>query len=566
MERRMFLRAGGLGAAALFAGCSSNSGDNNSSGSGNNSTEAGANEPETTQSGPAQFSNVTVQGPTNVTAGEEFSIPVSVANTGGENGTYSDTLTVAEGSESFNKSVTIEGVQPGATANTSVGPLNISSVDNYTLAVKGTNTTHQIQVNPVEKQPGKSLTVNNLKLSVDSIRLTPSMFYTIDMGGFNSNKTGTGLISAGSKKVLCAIRISLENVGTNQATFSIGGGNKGLYASNSSPTATLMLPKGSFYTDLPDGGNLNRIEGLNGNPMMNAQLNSGESKSGWLLAQLPRSAATGTVEIGYQADSKNTPPETIWPFPPKNGQQRSLPEFKLNAIRAPGSVQLGKGGSYEISVTNIGSAPGTYRGITQFKGPDDNEWTSYNKQKAKIKPGKSNTFKQKLGYPSDPQLGEVKLRIRPFDKTTSVTFETAKLNFGKTYSAPVGREITISDVQTASSYTRASSDEPETPEQGQQYLFARVDVNTVEQDAGVVYRHDLVLMSDGSSYDPSSDYADKFSGPVQANHFPRSVSGSKGTSKSGYIFYKVPSGVTPSNATITWSPDKESPWVQWQQG
>lgn len=574
MERRTFLKISSIGGAALLAGCNSNgeSGSNssktasqpkNTSSGGTTSMDSGAEEPATTQTGPAQFSDVTIQGPTNVTVGEEFSLPVSVANTGGQNGTFADTLTVAEGSASFNQSVTIDSVQPGMTGNTTVGPLNISSADNYTLALKGVNTTHRIQVNPREKQPGKTITVNDLKFGVDSIRLTPSLFYTIDMGGFTAEKTGTGLISASGKKILCAIRVSLENVGTSQATFAIPGMAGGAFSSNSDPSATLTLPEGSFYKSLPNGGDLSRIQGLKGKPVMSAQLSAGESKSGWLLAQIPRSAATGTIKIGYQATSKNSPPETVWPFPPKNGPKRSLPKFTLDAIRAPGTAELTRtGSSYEISVTNTGNAPGTYRGITQFKGPNDYEWSSYNKQKAKLAPGKSKTFKQPLSYPSNPQLGEAKFRIRPFDKIATVTFDTAKLKFGDTYKAPLGRNVTVSDVQQTNSYTTGASDEATTAEQNQHFIFVRVDVKFVEKNSSSVEHSNLNLVSSGSTYDPGYAYGDTFTAPVQADAFGRSASGPKGSSAGGYLFYKVPKSVTPNNSKIVWS--AETPWARWQ--
>jgi len=51
-----------------------------------------------------------LQGPQNVTVGEDFALPVSVVNSGGQNGTFSGTVTVAEGSSSFNRSVMIESV------------------------------------------------------------------------------------------------------------------------------------------------------------------------------------------------------------------------------------------------------------------------------------------------------------------------------------------------------------------------------------------------------------------------------------------------------------------------
>ena len=590
MKRRAFLKVGGLGGAALLAGCNSigdgnGTADNASDETGtsiantdsgadatgtdasspattNAQTEVGTGEPATTQSGPAQFSNVMLQGPQNVTVGEDFALPVSVVNSGGQNGTFSGTVTVAEGSSSFNRSVTIESVQPGSTANTSVGPLNISSTDNYTLAIKGTNTTHEIQVNPVEKQPGESITANNLKVSVQGIRLTPALFYAVDLG-YGTDETGAGLLSAGSENILCVIQFSLENVGTNQATFTVPNASDRLFSGDSSgSTTTVTLPEGTFYTELPNGGDLGAIQEVKDDPLMNVQLNAGQSKNGWLVAQLPRSAASKTVRVGYQGDSKDSPPETIWPFPPESGSKRSLPQFSLDGFEVPDTAQLGRKNSYTIRVSNTGDGPGTYRSVTQFKGPNERDWTSYNKQQAKIDPGKSTTFEQPFAYPSDPELGEAQLRLRPFGQTATVTFDTTELSFGETFAGPLGREVTVSDVQQADSYRVDGEEEPETPEQSQHFIFVRVEVNFVEQDAESAGTSDFDLVSGDSTYDKSPVYAERFTNPVQADTLRGLLKGPKGSSQSGYILYSVPKSVTPSNAQIVWSAD--DPWARWQ--
>jgi hypothetical protein len=448
---------------------------------------------------------VAIQGPQNVTVGEEFTLPVSVANTGGENGTFSDTLTVAEGSASFNRSVTIEGVQPGSIANTSVGPINISSTDTYTLAIKGTNTTHEIQVNPVEKQPGRTITANNLKVGVQGISLTPALFYTINTG-YGTDGTGTGLLSAGSGKILCVIQVTLENVGTNQAEFTIpqlyNPDSGGVFAeSSSSPPTMLTLPQGTFYTELPgSGGDLARVQGVEGKPLTDVQLSAGQSRNSWLVAQLPRSTASSVVRVGYQGDSKGSPPEAVWSFAPQSGSTRALPKLSLDSFDVPNMAQLGRSNSYTIKVSNTGNGSGTYRSITQFKRPDDRNWSSYNKQQARIAPGKSKTFKQPIAYPSDPTLGEAQFRLRPFGQTAPVTFDTTQLSFGNTFTGPVGRSITVGDVQQADSYQTSESDEPQTPEQSQHFIFARLGVKFVKQDAQSLQTSNFDLVSGGSTY------------------------------------------------------------------
>lgn len=592
MERRTFLKSGTLGVAALLAGCgggesgsgnSSNastagmSGENPSAtgstggGSGPGGTNSGTEKSQTTQttqSGPAQFTDATIQGPTNVTVGEEFSLPVSVGNTGGQNGTFNETLTVAEGASSFNKSVSIEGVEPGSTANTSVGPLNITSADNYTLALKGTDTTHTIQVAPVEKQAGSAITADNLKITVRKIHLTPALFFAGNEGGFSSDQVRPGLLSAASGKILCVIQVALENVGTNQAEFTIPANyspNSGVLADNSGPPPMLTLPEGSFYTELPNSrGDLDQIQGVKGKPLTSVQLSAGQNRNGWLVGQIPRSAASNTVQVGYQGDTKGSTPEAIWPFAPKNGSNRSLPQFSLQTFNAPSKVQLGRGGSYKIQVTNTGNGAGTYRGVTEFNAANSSGWTGFKKQQAKLSPGQSKTFTQQFSYPTDPELGGVQFRVQPFGKISSVTFGTAKLSFGDTYRAPLGRNVTVSDIQQTDTYQMADSDEPITPQQNQHYILVKIGAKFVTQDADTVNSFDFNLVSGGSTYGPVSEYGDRYVAPVQADAVSGDLTGPKGSTKSGYVIYSVPRSVTPSNSKIVWS--AETPWAQWQQG
>lgn len=597
MNRRTFLRVGGLSGAALLAGCgnggnsdntaSNGSGDTGTAGAGTTSgdttsgetvksgvttqsnadgeTKTGLEEPATTQKSPAQFSNAALEGPQNVTVGEDFTLPFSVANSGGQNGTFNGTLTVAEGSASFNRSVAIEGVQPGSTANESVGPINISSADNYTLAMEGTNTTHELQVNPIEKQPGSSITANNLKVTVQGIRLTPALFYAVDVGLAANDGTEPALLSAGSGKMLCVIRIGLENVGTDQARFAIPSASGNIFSGSSGGSAAVLtLPNGTLYTGLPNDRVLGQMQGVEGDPLTNVQLNAGQTKSGWLIAQLPRSAASKTVRVGYQGNAKNSPPETIWPFPPKNGSKRPLPKFTLDAFEMPDTARLGGQDSYTIRVSNTGDGAGTYRSVTQFKGPESRNWNSYNKQETEIGPSKSTTFEHPIAYPSDPKLGEAQFRLQPFGKTVPVTFDTTELTFGQIFNGPSGQNITVGDVQQADSY-QLDGGGSVTPDEGKHFVFARISVEFVEQNDRTVPIAQFNLVREGATYEPEYIIsADRFTKPVQANVLVGNMEGPKGSSKSGYVVYSVPQSVTPSNSRIFWSADE--PWVRWQSG
>lgn len=545
MHRRDLLRSSGIGLAALLAGCGSGSSANDDSAA-NETTDSGLDAPETTRSGPATFSRATLGGPSNATVGENVTIPVSVANGGGRNGSFTGTLRVTEGKSNTSTSVTIEDIGPGEVAETNDSSLQFAAADTYTLTLDGTDATHTVTVDPITKQPGGSLAVSDrLTVAVKSVQFAPSLFFTSTQG-FSSNKR-PGLVFASSGNVLTFVRMNVENTGTGSATFD--------------PT-TIAPVKGSYFDSLPgsQSGGLSAISNVGGSPLSRPiRLSAGEQTSGWLLAQVPRSTARKVFSVAYQVDGQKTPPDVVWRFSPNAGSQRQFPSFSLQSFSMPNQVDVGVDSQYSFTVKNTGNGGGVFRAVSQFRPPDEQTWYGFAKHDARLKPGATNTFEPTIGYET---LGGVDYRIRPFDKQTrSVTFVPATRGFGESYTTPGGVEITVSDVQTSGFYLQQGSYESRvTPDSGQHYLFARIDTKVVEQDADGVIPRDFSIENNGTSY--NADYmSDSLKKPVSGGTFHNSGSAQSATS-TGWMVFPVPRTITTDNVTIQWGTSNAT--ARWQ--
>ncbi|WP_152424436.1 hypothetical protein [Halococcus salifodinae] len=471
-----------------------------------------------------------------------------MANTGGRNGTFTGQIQVTKGRSNTTANVSIDDVQPGKVGKANDTAISFPAADTYTLSLTGTNATHTVTVDPIVKQPGQSLAFSDsLTATVKSARFTPALFFTIQ-SGFNTSKQ-PGLVAASSDKILAFVRMRFENTGTESIEFN--------------PTA-IAPTKGSYYSSLPDSraGGLSAISNINGSPLSRpVRLSAGGQTEGWLLAQVPRSAAKQVFSLGYQVDGAKTPPEVEWRFPPKSGSRRKLPSFSLQNFSMPKQVEVGTERQYSFTVKNTGTGGGMFRAVSQFRPPDGQNWVGFHRHSARLQPGATKTFKPTMGYGS---LGGGNYRIRPFDgQQRSVTFVPATRSFGKGYTTPGGVKITLNGLQASGFYViNESWADRTTPDSGQHYLLVRVNTKVIEQQADGISNEDFTINHNGTSYDieyPVSDLKQ----PVRGGLFTESGETQSATS-TGWLVFAVPQTITPQNVTIQWSQDNAT--VRWQAG
>ena len=114
-DRRKYLTGVSALLSAGMAGCSGlGSSDGRSMGDGEES------DPTESATGPAEFEDISLDVPASPSIRSEFTVTVSARNSGGEPGTFSDTLSVREGNSTLQREFEIADIEPGATGTTDV--------------------------------------------------------------------------------------------------------------------------------------------------------------------------------------------------------------------------------------------------------------------------------------------------------------------------------------------------------------------------------------------------------------------------------------------------------------
>jgi hypothetical protein len=248
MHRRTFLAAGSLGAAAALAGCGGIFGDADGNESERSSEAAadGETATETATPDPAAFSNVSLGGPANASVGEAVSIPVSVTNTGEQSGTFEAALSISNGTGTRNESLTIEGIAPGATRGTEVGPLNATAAGEYTLAVEGHGATRTLPVGPARLGAGELFALGNgLRVAIRGIAFEPTLFYTTDGAASppNGNASSNGTTDPSATAAPTTTAVPSATAPRNATTVPVvtAGGSPGGNASSATATPNATI-------------------------------------------------------------------------------------------------------------------------------------------------------------------------------------------------------------------------------------------------------------------------------------------------------------------------------------
>ena len=501
----------------------------------------------TTSRGPASFSEVALDGPANATVDESVNLSLSVANTGGENGTFAGTLTVKQGANSFNKSVEVGNVAPGKSKNITIDSVNFSAADDYTVGFSSYDATHSVTVDPVVRQLGESYTfTNDLKVTVESIDFQPALFYT-EEGDFQQNEEQTALLSAGSEKTLAIVRVSVENVGTDSQRFNTG---------SDSDSTIIGLEEGTWYEGI-NGTPLNMANNIEGSPLDSPSLDAGGQTSGWLLGQLPREAATGTVGVIRQRNGGNTPPEVRWEVPPEDGSSRPLPQFSVESFELPDQAKISEGVPYSVTISNQGDGAGTFRGLLRFFTESDQAEATITELSADIEPGNSETLE---GTHDWGFLTASTYTLPPSGEEKSVQMQPATPKYGETYLTPGEREITVSEPTLTDTLTEDDEGDLEEYETntGRQWALAKVKVAIPNSDTSAPDTDKFTLRVGDESFDYDlvpfgfGTYAEPVSGEPY-NSVRREVE--PGTPVVGYLRFELPDDATLSDIAIQMSVD-----------
>jgi hypothetical protein len=350
---------------------------------------------------PPNVTDVSLSGPETATVGEDLTLTLSARNDGGQEGTYEDTVTVVEGNSEFEESVSLT-VPAGETAETEVGPVTLETGGEYAFELSSGADSLAVTAEPQSAAVGGRLRVSeNVRATLSAADYRQAVFYRYG-GGLSGAQTG--VLSAASGRTLALFRLEFENVGTDPASVD---------------PETFELDAGSFYDGLPNGAGLDRAD-LDGDPVAGLTLQASQTRQGWLLAQVPREAASDGLELSVQRDARQTPPEGVWSISAADG----FPTFELVSVDAPSTAQSGTGYEIAVEVRNAGDAAGTFRGVLQFES-DGGGWGQLGtadpfRLAAEIPAGET----ERLVSTNSPSVtGSFTYRLQPFTREWETTLQ-----------------------------------------------------------------------------------------------------------------------------------------------
>lgn len=369
--------------------------------------------------GPADFTDVDIALPSSPSVRNEITVTVSATNSGGEAGTFSDTLAVTEGNSSFREDVEITDVGPGETG-TAEFSTTFQFADEYVFTLEDADVQQSVEPAPLTRAPGDSLEVSeSLRLTFDGVSFEQTVPVRANRFSWYVDTVGNGVFEAPSDKILALFRFTIENTGTDTDRLdfqSLAGPNENVYTS--------LGPSAIDSVTLEDPFLFDSVDGFGDDTTRFTEVQPSQLHSGWILAQFPRESARDQVALDFQADATETPPEAVFRKRAGDGQF-GLPEYRLDDLQIE---QIDSAGEYEVSatVTNTGDGPGNFAGVFQWQQPDteDARWVrdggAENRAfQARLAPGETQEFSTITEGQFD---GTYNYRFAPFAESTEIQF------------------------------------------------------------------------------------------------------------------------------------------------
>jgi hypothetical protein len=389
MDRRTFLATAAVTGSVAIAGC-------------------GETSPE--------LSGPTLNNPSPVTYGSDFSLSVIVENTGGKDGKFRATLKSQDDRIDFNKNISIT-VPADDSTEVTTEPITPPEAGEYTFVLSGegavttetgTETTESesdqllasttVTVVVKEVSPGTGVKLNDdLLVTVHDVQVAKSVFTA------NGGDAPSGVFDAPTGNVFAVYSLTVENVGTQLTIWG---------------PAFVSVQDGQLY-----GENVPSVADVGDQLNTRRELPAADSVSGYLFAQFPTDAAATGTPLTAQVGGGSAAPEYRWPFTADS--TRGFPDFTLTSVTAPQEAQLEQPYEIELTIANTGDGPGTVKAILQYKGGLSPDWTNLRSAspspfiREEIPAGEKKTVTVTNTSSSD---GEYEYRATPFEETWTTTF------------------------------------------------------------------------------------------------------------------------------------------------
>jgi hypothetical protein len=515
MDRRDYLAT--LGTTVALAGCNSLSESDGANDSDGTPTEA----IETAEDGPPYFERVTIEAPSSVAVGEDFTLTVKATNTGGRDGDFTTTLTTGSGGFTTDTSIRIPDVGRGEAESTTIGPFQFETVQDLTFRITDYAVRHELSVEPAIAAVGEEIAVSDgLSATLDIAEYRDSFYYTNeDFGG----EQYTDFYYSFEETVLAIAEMTVRNDGDTQVAIR--------------ESDVEMGGETAAGFELPDVANPSFLPGTS---VVGQTVAPGSSATGWLLLRpkhaLLDSGARVTLDHGGSDD-----PDFIW----EQSAAPEVPEFHVTSVDLPSEVEIGAEAEVSLTVENRGEAAGTFNGRLYRRNVDDDRWLTHSDLSLQLPAGESQTVTRII---SEPYLGPSEYRFLPSEATQKIDFTPARQQYGERYVEPEGTAYTVRFLETGDTYTTNEYDSPTYEAEGT-FAFVEVTAESTQPDDGGAYAGQFFhAVVDGNAYDPVDAFGvvDPVSGDKYTGAFDLSV----GESVSGWLIYDVPAGSTREDISI----------------
>ncbi|WP_137284850.1 DUF4352 domain-containing protein [Halorussus salinisoli] len=501
---------------------------------------------------PAEFEDVSLSGPSEVGVGESFSLSVSVTNGGGRSGDFADVLTV--GDADAETKIRIRDVGASESRTVEAGPFSMGHAGHQRFRLAETGASHVVSAASRSLRPGERFELSDGPgVSVSEASFLSAVFYDA--------ADGRAVLAPDRGSVLVAVEVAVETGGSSDVRIG---------------PDSFDVADGEVLTGL-DGSDrgLDAVAGLDGDPFHRGAVGPGETRSGWLLAEVPRARAIEGLQVGWnrtrdepdasgetteasgettEASGETTDasdqgrdsiPEARWRF---DGVE--LPRFEVTDVQVPAEIELGTSVTVSATVENTGSVTGTYRAGLERRYADETDWRASETLELEVAAGSRATWTTELAPPAS---GRARYRFRPGSASESVTVNPATRALAESFTTPDGATVRV-DVGSdyfegllpSYIYDEGGNQTYRAPD-GNTFAFVSVAVeNDAAEPVAFPERSAFSVVADGDAYSvfhQSSDDDGRLGSPVEGRFYsPKSEYG-PGETHSGWLVFQIPDDV-----------------------
>ena len=353
LDRRNFIAATGGITVSSIAGCM-------------DSEDASSPDIETTD-GPAEFAvyGASLVDADNIVTDQEVSFEIVIGNRGGESGELypSGHMDPLEDYDQREVTTSVTPSEPqevasGEAVTVTTTPFTFSHTGIY--EVTATDQHHgstfdvadgvdtEVEVDPMRAELGASQTgVASLQLSVEDVSFEQSLHYygTERQGITTSQHARANHTSEDQTYVL--IQTHVENISEGSKTVNTG---------------SFDFAGESATTQMSDLDPLDDVIDIDGEPLHEISLDSGEETNAWILFTVDKEDVPN-AELGYTRTIEDSPRDAIWELDIGDVE---FPTFELIDMDIPDEREHGYQ-EYSFTIANTGDGDGTFRGNISFR-------------------------------------------------------------------------------------------------------------------------------------------------------------------------------------------------------